>query len=56
MSSVEKTRDRESRHLWVGGLPDDVDEVGIKDFFTRYGEVLMRHSFKTVTGSIHVTL
>ena len=36
MSSMEKSRDRESRHLWVGGLPDDVGEGSIKDFFARY--------------------
>ena len=28
-------REKESRHLWVGGLPDDIDEAGIKEYFTR---------------------
>jgi hypothetical protein len=28
-------RERESRHLWVGGLPDDIGEAGIKEFFSR---------------------
>ncbi len=31
---------KESRHLWVGGLPDDVDENNIKDYFTRYIKVI----------------
>ena len=38
-SSMDKSRgdrDRVSRHLWVGGLPDDVGEGGIRDYFTRY--------------------
>jgi len=26
---------KESRHLWVGGLPDDVDESKIKAYFSR---------------------
>lgn len=29
------SRERESRHLWVGGLPDDIDETGIKDYFSK---------------------
>ena len=30
------SRERESRHLWVGGLPDDIDEAGIKEYFSRF--------------------
>ena len=26
---------KESRHLWVGGLPDTIDESGIKEYFSR---------------------
>ena len=29
------SRERESRHLWVGGLPDDIGEAGIKEYFTK---------------------
>ncbi len=26
---------KESRHLWVGGLPDTIDEAKIKDYFSK---------------------
>ncbi len=34
--SVDRSREKESRHLWVGGLPDKIDEAGIRDYFTRF--------------------
>jgi RNA recognition motif-containing protein len=28
-----------SRHLWVGGLPEEIGEAEIKELFTKYGKV-----------------
>jgi len=30
---------RETRHLWVGNLPDNVSKERIKEYFNRYGPV-----------------
>lgn len=30
---------RESRHIWVGNLPENVREEQIQDYFSRYGRV-----------------
>ncbi len=32
---VSTTIIKESRHLWVGGLPDTIDEPKIKEYFLK---------------------
>ncbi len=28
-------RESRRRHLWVGGLPDEIDEAGIQEYFSK---------------------